>query len=598
MSEAATPATPVPERALGRSRPASAGAHPPRRWQRWQRWIAWIRSHRVWVLVTFAYLSVFPYSPAINNPNENVRIYMTRALVEHHTLAINQVEADWGWVNDKAKNDTRLFSSKAPGTSLLGVPVLAVETWLWHRLGWPSPSKLATTLGLRVFAVMVPMCAFLLVFSSYARRVSRSRGMGDLLLVGVGLGSLIYPYGIHFVGHGLAAALSFGAFMALAPRGTIRPAREADVLEADAREARDDPGEGEGRGSARRALLAGLLAGLGVVFEYQNILVAALLGIYVAVRRPRLLVPFLVGALPAAVLLGAIHTLCFGRPWAFPYGHLENLEFQTAHHHSGFYGVVGPARAAILGVLFLPGFGFFACSPFLVLATLAVGASIVRGPRAEGILIAAVAVVLTLFVAGLPNWRGGWSVGPRYITAVVPFLAMGLAYAWPTIASSAGSSAGAARARVAWGLAAGLVLVGIFTNALTAVIYPQVPPQLRNPTFQLLLRLPLDGYVPYSLGYGLGLRGLASLAPTALALAAAAGLALVPDPLGRSGGGRWRPWRSVTTMVVVFAVLIGVASRWPAHPSAAEVEAVRTVERAFSPPPSPGPSNPRSWPNP
>ncbi len=579
MIEAATPATPGPERALARPHPVSSDAHPPRRWRQW---VSWLRAHRVWVLVTFAYLSVFPYAPAINNPNENVRIYMTRALVEHHTLAINQVEADWGWVNDKAKNGARLFSSKAPGTSLLGVPVLAVETWLWHRLGWPSPSKLATTLGLRVFTVMVPMCAFLLVFSSYARRVSRSRGMGDLLLVGVGLGSLIYPYGIHFVGHGLAAALSFGAFMALAPGGIIRPARDAI-----GREAGDDDGQGEGGASVRRALLAGLLAGLGVVFEYQNILVAALLGITVAVRRPRLVVPFLVGALPAAVLLGAIHTLCFGRPWAFPYGHLENIEFQTAHHHGGFYGVVGPARAAILGVLFLPGFGFFACSPFLLLATLAVGATIVRGPRAEGILIAALAIVLTLFVAGLPNWRGGWSVGPRYITAVVPFLAMGLAYAWPRVTgSSAGSSAGSARAQVVWGLAAGLVLVGIFTNALTAVIYPQVPPQLRNPTFQLLWRLPLDGYVPYSLGYGLGLRGLASLGPTALALALAAGFALVPDPLGWVAGSRW-PWRSVTTMVVVFAVLIGGLSRWPAHPSAVELEAVRTVERAFSPPPTP-----------
>jgi hypothetical protein len=175
---------------------------------------------------------------------------------------------------------------------------------------------------------------------------------------------------------------------------------------------------------------------------------------------------------------------------------------------------------------------------------------------------------------------------------VVPFLAMGLAYVWPTIASSGGSSGSSAAgssayARVAWGLAAGLVLVGIFTNALTAVIFPQYPPQLRNPTFQLLWRLPLDGYVPYSLGYGLGLRGLASLGPTALALAAAAGLALVPDPLGRGAGNRpWRPWPSVTTMVVVFALLVGGLSRWPAHPSAAEVEAVRTVERAFSPPPT------------
>jgi hypothetical protein len=544
----------------------TAATTPPRPAGPGARTVAWLAEHRVWLLVVVAYLSVFPYSPAINNPNENVRIYMSRALVEHHTLAINQIEAEWGWVNDKAKSGDRLFSSKAPGLSLLGVPVLGAETWLWHRLGWRSPSKLATTFGLRMFAVMVPMCAFLLAFVRYLRRISGSRPMADLLLVAVGLGSLLYPYGIHFVGHGVAAALTFAAFMVLAPDGTITR-------------------------SSRRGAVGGLLAGLGVVFEYQNLLVAILLGVYVAVRRPRILPAFALGALPAAALLGVMHTLCFGRPWAFPYGHLENVEFQTVHHHNGFYGVVGPARAAILGVLFLPGFGFFACSPFLVVAALAVGWMLVRGPRAEGALIASVALALTVFVAGLPNWRGGWSVGPRYIAAVVPYLAVALGYAWPGVVRRR-------FARPAWSVTAGLVLVGIFLNALAAVIYPQFPPQLRNPAFQLTLRLLRDGYFPYSLGHALGLRGWASLAPTGLALVLAVALALGSDPVARPRGDTpaspspsgW-PWRSrprLSSLVLTAAVFGGLVvglSAWPARPSVAEREAVQVVEGAFSPPP-------------
>jgi hypothetical protein len=514
--------------------------------------VTWLRQHRVWLLVTAAYLTVFPYSPGINNPNENVRIYMTRALVEHHELAIDKVEADWGWVNDKAKYGGHVFSGKAPGTSLLGVPVLALETWLWHRMGWRSPSKLATTLALRLFAVMVPMTAFLLAFSRHLRRVSGSQGVADLLLVAVGLGSLLYPYGIHFVGHSLAAGLSFGAFMVLTPSGTITR-------------------------SVRRAALAGLLAGLGVLFEYQNILVAALLTIYVGARRPRLLGAFLLGTLPAAATLGLLHTLCFGRPWAFPYGHLENLEFQAAHH-DGFYGVVWPAPAAMLGVLAVPGFGFFACSPFLIAATFALGWVIARGPRAEGILCAAVAIVLTLFVAGLPNWRGGWSVGPRYIAVVVPYLAVALAYAWPRVSLS--------RARVAlvWPLTAGLVLVGVFLNALSAVIYPQYPTQLRNPAFELLVRLPLDGYVPYSLGYAAGLRGLPSLLPTALALAFAAIFALTPASQGRDGA---LPRRRLALPVaaLVFIACVVPLSLWPARMSIAERDAIRVVEGTFTPRP-------------
>ena len=104
---------------------------------------SWLERHGVPALVVVAYVSVFPYSPAINSPNENVRVYMTRALVEHHELAINRIEAEWGWVNDKAKNGTRVFSGKAPGVSLLGVPVLAAQTWLWHRLGWRCGGRIS-----------------------------------------------------------------------------------------------------------------------------------------------------------------------------------------------------------------------------------------------------------------------------------------------------------------------------------------------------------------------------------------------------------------------------------------------------------------------
>ncbi len=524
----------------------------------------WLRRNRIWLLVLFAYVSVFPYSPGINNPNENVRVYMTRALVEHHELGINKVEAEWGWVNDKAKIGARLFSSKAPGTSLLGVPVLAVQTGLWHLLGWRSPSQLATTLALRLFAVMLPMCGFLWAFWRHARRLSGQQGIADLLLIAVALGSLLYPYGIHFVGHGLAAALSFGAFMVLAPQGTITD-------------------------SHRRAALGGLFAGLGVVFEYQNLLVAALLTIYVAARRPRLLPSFLLGALPAVAILGVVHTLCFGRPWAFPYGHLENLDYQSQHMR-GFHGAGLPSLTALVGVFFLPGFGFFACSPFLAVALLATGFLVVRGPRAEGLLCAAVLVVLGVFLAGIPNWRGGWSVGPRYIAATVPFLVVTLAYAWPRVAR-------ARLGHLAWSITAGLILAGVFVNALAAVIYPQYPPQLKNPAFQLLIRLPFEGFVPYSFGYAVGLKGLLSLLPTVAAIGAAVGLALASarrrddgEMLGETIGGiargndhGWGRRSAIPLALIVFLAFVVPFSLWSRKLLPAERDAVRLVKSTWTP---------------
>ncbi|MBM4321215.1 MAG: hypothetical protein FJ125_15005, partial [Deltaproteobacteria bacterium] len=67
------------------------------------------------LLLCLTLLWFFPYQEHLNNPNENVRIYLTRALVEHGTVAIGwrvqqgrrlvdrgSVTGEWGWVNDKA----------------------------------------------------------------------------------------------------------------------------------------------------------------------------------------------------------------------------------------------------------------------------------------------------------------------------------------------------------------------------------------------------------------------------------------------------------------------------------------------------------------
>jgi hypothetical protein len=181
-------------------------------------------------------------------------------------------------------------------------------------------------------------------------------------------------------------------------------------------------------------------------------------------------------------------------------------------------------------------------------------------------------------------------VGPRYIAAVVPYLAVALAYAWPGVVRRR-------FARPAWSVTAGLVLVGVFLNALAAVIYPQFPPQLRNPAFQLTLRLLRDGYFPYSLGHALGLRGWASLAPTGLALILAVALALGSDPVApprgvdtpaAPSGWRWPSRPRLSSLVLtaaVFGALVVALSAWPARPSVTEREAVQVVEGAFSPPP-------------
>src|SRR5262245_16533144 len=253
------------------------------------------RRHVAWGLCCLAYLVASPYFERLNNPNENVRVWATRAVVMQHVLNIDEVQREWGWVNDKAKNEHHVYSGKAPGASFLGVPVLWAQTKLRQLVGWGPPGKRATTFWLRLFVVKLPLCAFLFFFARYVRRVTDSPWARDTAVITLGLGTILFPYGNVFVGHALAAATAFSAFMLL------------------------DDGRQEAGLPPKPARLAGagFLASLTVMFEYQAALVSVALAVYAAVRHRRqlsALALFVAGTLPPAVALGVFHTVLFGKP--------------------------------------------------------------------------------------------------------------------------------------------------------------------------------------------------------------------------------------------------------------------------------------------
>jgi hypothetical protein len=421
------------------------------------------RRHVAWGLCCVAYLIASPYFERLNNPNENVRVWATRAVVMQHALRIDEVERDWGWVNDKAKNDHHVFSGKAPGASLAGVPVLWVHTKLRQLVGWPAPDKRATTFWLRLFAVKLPLCLFLFFFARYAERVTDSGWARDVAVIALAMGTLVYPYGNLFVGHALAAAAAFSAYM------LVDDVRHGESAEAN----------------PPRMVFAGLLAGVSVMFEYQAALVAAALAVYVVVRynrRASAVTAFLAGAVPPAVALGAYHTALFGRPWRFPFGNVENPAFAATAHHAGFHGLSLPHLKAFPSFLFSPSYGLFAFSPVLLLGVVGVVALFVRrsrGAHRDAGLVTAICLLMFTFLAGMSNWRAGWCVGPRYITTVAPFLLLPLLKLWP-------------RGGIAWwksAIAVGLLIPSVLLNVVSGALYPHYPEAFDNPVFDLAFPL-------------------------------------------------------------------------------------------------------------
>jgi len=508
-----------------------------------------LRRHAVWVLVSLAYLALAPYFPRINNPNENVRVWMTRAIVEDGTLNIDAPVRAWGFVDDKAASGGHLYSSKAPGTSFLGVPVLWAQTRLWHAAGWPSPSPRAATLALRFLSVMPCLMLFLFAFARWVERRTGDPAARDLLVTALGLGSIVYPYGVLFVGHAQGASAAFGAFMALTW----------------------DDGGPDHRAPPRRLVLAGALAGAAVLFEYQLLLVALVLAGFVAWRHRAGFRWFALGALPMALALGAYHTALFGRPWTFPYGHLENQTYAHVDHGSGFFGLSRPHAAALGSSLFSISYGLFAFSPFLLLGL--AGAAYRAGQRqADGLICLLVSGVLALFLAGMTHWRAGWCVGPRYIAGVAPFLAAGIALAWRDVHRR--RLAGALRVTLG-----ALVVVSVFLNGLSAATYPHYPEVFDNPVFDLTLPLWRDGYVPGGLGHALGLPGAFALVPVAALWAAALGIAV-----GTTADGARRGLARAGASALLGVLLLLALSRYGRGPSAAEAHATAVVRSSWDPP--------------
>jgi hypothetical protein len=507
------------------------------------------RQHAAWLLVCLAYLFAFPYYPRINNPNENARIWATRAVVVHHVLNIDEVEREWGWVNDKAKNEHHVYSGKAPGTSFLGVPVLYVHTQLRQLFGWGPPGKGETTFWLRLFAVKLPLCAFFYAFARWARRVTRSSLARDLLVVGLALGTLLYPYGGMFVGHALAAATAFCSYMLL-----------------------DEPRAAErDRSGALRLAAAGLFAGLTVMFEYQAALVAVALTLYALARHRARIWLVLLGALPPAIALGAYHTALFGRPWRFPFGAAENPVFARTAHAAGFHGLTLPHPEAFPAFTISPSYGLFLFSPILAVGLGAAFVLLRRGPRREATLTLAICALMFLFLAGMQSWRAGWCVGPRYIATVAPFLMVPLAQVWPRFASRWWLPA----------LAAGLLIPSVLLNVLSGALYPHYPEAFDNPVFDLAFPLLADGFAPYGLGWRLGLRGLAALAPLAAVVLAALALVLSgDDPRPR----RWAA--QLLCALGVAALFLGALASYGRAPRADEQRAARNVRAAWDPAPS------------
>lgn len=453
---------------------SATGAVPAQMVDRRSPLTGWRGRGRLWLVplsLGFLYAWPFPHFEFLHSPNELSRLYQVRAIVDDHTLAVNAQVERYGPMGDLSEARGRLFPNKAPGISLLGVPVYAALRAA--RGGADRVPNRALLYFLRLFCCALPTLLLLRPLRRYAARVSGDVRAADAAVLTYAFGTLALPYSLLFFSHQLSANLAVGAFLAL----------------ERARQSPRAPG---------LQLFAGLLAGYAVVTEYTLAPVAAMLFVYgVATGRDRLpaAARVAVGALPCVLVLAWYHTSAFGSPLATGYQFVQNQTF-AGWHAQGLMGVTWPRAASLAGNLFSAGRGLFAFSPALLVALWGLRAQLREAP-ADGVLALAVTAFYLFLAASFVYEGWGWMLGPRHLAPLAPFLVAPLACAIALLRRRAPRGP-------AWnllgGVSAGLCAGSILVNGLCTAVFPHIPDEFSAALAHLVWPLATSGHLPYNLG--------------------------------------------------------------------------------------------------
>jgi len=387
----------------------------------------WLKKHtpeiHIFCLLIVCYAYFFPRWA---DWNQNSRLDMVMAIVDQGTFAIDDYYQNTG---DYAVFGEHYYCDKAPGLSLLGVP----PYWVFKHLVSPEqiealanrlgrnhamsgtlieggtgllPQKLYFVLALTFvtfWTVAVPSALLGSLLYVWAGNVTANQRYRIALSLTYGLLTSAFAYSNMYFGHQTVALLLFGSFVIMS-----RIAK--NVL-------RD-----------RWAVLAGTLMGYAVITEYPSALVVSIIVLFTlfGASGKRRALYLLLGGLPWILVLMAYNDSVFGDPFSIGYRYSALYTWQ---HARGIISVSLPRLTALWGITFGSYRGLFYITPVLLLSV--PGFTLwYRGKlhRMEFHIALCSVIAFFLFNAGSVMWEGGWSVGPRYILPIVPFLSLGLLF--------------------------------------------------------------------------------------------------------------------------------------------------------------------------
>jgi hypothetical protein len=446
----------------------------------------WFRLSRTELWLFLLLWLTYAYFYQSTSHNEAARFDQMRAIVQDHALRINKY-----WWNSAdvihyyQHGQDYIYPNKAPGMALLcTVPfgllwglvlvlkAIGLPAWFqWHALVY-----LTTIFTVSLLSVVAAVAIYRAL-----QRMSGSSYFSVLAVLGIWLGTLVFPFSTIFFSHQFTAALLAIAFYLLF-----------------------EVGHGEAISSREQLIvvgLAGVLMSFAVASEYPAVLPVALLSIYGARLLRRSELPTkgklsVIAAWACGIWIGggtllAYNLIAFGKPLYIPYeAYAAKGAYFSATYSRGWLGLHWPnltqfldafrtiAFSSQIGMLHLHAENWFvyACNPVLWLALPGLAAMIwKREWRAEALLVIAMIAAYVLFVTSYGfsayDWCGAVYFGSRHLIPLLPFLALPLCFG----------------ARLLRFVFYPLLALSIFYMLLDTAIEPRVPYPRENAARDMLV---------------------------------------------------------------------------------------------------------------
>jgi hypothetical protein len=336
------------------------------------------------------------------------------------------------------------------------------------------------------FATSVPSAILGVVVFLFAARFARKDSYAFLIGLIYGLGTIAFPYSNVLYQHQIA---TFGIFVGFYLLWRV-------IYE---------------NANLRWLWLVGVLFSLVVITEYPVVIPLGILFIWAAIRMPSRLALYRVvlGAIPLGLIFAGYNLAIFGTP--MPVGYEYSTLWQDVHQQ-GFLSITMPSVATFLGLTVSPFRGLFFLSPILLLGFVGLWYAW-KHQSADRSLLIVLSLVITfflLFYSSSIMWWGGSTVGPRYLTPMVPFLALPMIFAFNHWFRSPVN-----RAVIIILIVVSFVNVWIQTTGGQAFppAFTDDGQNITNPLFQYSLPLFTQGNIARNYGMIVGLKGLLSFIP-------------------------------------------------------------------------------------